>query len=136
MLYCHRVVVLPMKLVVHFFSRCLVYLLACSIVLLSLYTIFGDRGAVHLWRLRGEKEKIDAQNYRLDRENEALRDRITRLRSDNSYLEAIAREELNLVRPGEVIYRFPPAQSRSNPSGTRRDSSSESRLSRRPAAQR
>ncbi len=118
-----------MKLLVHFSSRWLLYFLACSIVLLSLYTILGERGAIHLWRLRGEKEKLDAQNYRLHNENEALRRRITRLRSDDSYLETIAREELNLVRPGEVIYRFPPSQPRSNRSNIFRDSSSEPRLS-------
>jgi len=35
-----------------------------------------------------------------------LRDRIYRLRHDDLYLEKIAREELGLVRPGEIIYRF------------------------------
>ncbi len=117
-----------MKLFVHFLSRWLFYFLAGSIVLLSLYTVLGERGAIHLWRLTGEKEKIDAQNYRLHKENEALRQRITRLRSDNAYLETIAREELNLVRPGEVIYRFPPSKPRTNRPGALRDSASEPSL--------
>ncbi|MGE5302932.1 MAG: FtsB family cell division protein [Alphaproteobacteria bacterium] len=95
-----------MKFPLRFSSRWLLYCLACSIVLLSLYTIVGDRGAIHLWRLQGEKAKLDEQNYRLHRDNEALRQRILRLRNDDAYLEMIAREELNLVRPGEVIYRF------------------------------
>ncbi|MGH7928529.1 MAG: FtsB family cell division protein [Candidatus Binatia bacterium] len=79
---------------------------ASLIVLLLVYAIVGERGAIHLWRLQGEKVKLDEQNYRLQKDNEALRDKITRLRSDNRFLEQIAREELNLVRPGEVIYRF------------------------------
>ena len=112
----------------HFSSRWLLYCLACSIVLLSLYTIIGERGAIHLWRLRGEKAKLDEQNYRLSKENEALRQRITRLRYDDSYLEKIAREELNLVRPGEVIYRFPPAEPRGNRSRTLSEPPSKSRL--------
>lgn len=102
-----------MKLLVYVKSRWLLCGLACSIVALSLYTIIGERGAVHLWRLRGEKAKLDGQNYRLSKENEALRQRINRLRHDDSYLEKIAREELNLVRPGEIIYRFPPSEPRS-----------------------
>ena len=118
-----------MKFLTHFSSRWLLYFLACSIVLLSLYTILGERGAIHLWRLRGEKTKLDAQNYRLYKENEALRERITRLRYDDSYLEKIAREELNLVRPGEIIYRFPPSESRSKRSRALSDPLSESRLS-------
>ena len=106
----------------------MLYFLACSIVLLSVYTIIGERGAIHLWRLRGEKAKLDEQNYRLSKENEALRQRITRLRYDDSYLEKIAREELNLARSGEIIYQFPPSEPRSKRSRALSDSLSESRL--------
>ncbi len=42
-----------------------VYLIGALIVLLSLVTIVGERGALHLWRLRGEKSRLDEQNYRL-----------------------------------------------------------------------
>jgi len=90
------------------------YLLSSLILLLSLYTIVGERGAIHLWRLRGEKIALDEQNYRLQKENEALRQRLARLRGDDLYLEQVAREELNLARPGEVIYRFPPAEVKKN----------------------
>ena len=125
-----------MRFLLHFSSRWLLYFLACSIGLLSLYTILGDRGAIHLWRLQGEKEKLDEQNYRLHKENDALRQRIFRLRNDDSYLETIAREELNLVRPGEIIYRFSSPDSLSNRSRTRTDPpakapSSEKQKSRR-----
>jgi cell division protein FtsB len=91
-------------------SRWIIYILTCLIVLLALYTVAGDRGAIHLWRLRGEKAKLDEQNFRLQKETEALRQRIAQVRNSNFYLEKLAREELNLVRPGEVIYRFPAAQ--------------------------
>ena len=87
-------------------QRWLIYLLGSLIVLLSLVTIVGERGVLHLWRLHGEKDRLDEQNYRLQKENEALRERVYRIRNDNAYLEKLAREELNLVRPGEVIYRF------------------------------
>jgi cell division protein FtsB len=92
-------------------------LLAALILLLLLVTIVGERGALHLWRLRGEKTQLDEQNYRLQRANEALRQKIARVRGDNRYLEKLAREELNLVRPGEVVYRFPKADSRANRPG-------------------
>jgi cell division protein FtsB len=115
----------PTKLLRHFSSRWLLYFLASSIVLLAAYTIVGDRGAIHLWRLQEEKAKLDDQNYRLQKENEALRQRIVRLRTDDSYLEMIAREELNLVRPGEVIYRFSPPAPTGNRSRARNDSPSE-----------
>ncbi len=92
---------------------------AAVIGLLLIYAVVGERGAIHLWRLEGEKGKLDEQNYRLQKANEALREKITRLRTDDSFLEKIAREELNLVRPGEVIYRFRAAQPEGNKSPVR-----------------
>jgi cell division protein FtsB len=96
-----------MTLPFHISQRHLVYVLGGLILLLAVVTVFGERGAIHLWRLRGEKSRIDEQNYRLQKENELLRQRVSRIRNDNHYLEKLAREELNLVQPGEVIYRFP-----------------------------
>ena len=105
------------------------YLLGSLILLLLLVTIVGERGALHLWRLRGEKTQLDEQNYRLQKTNEELRRRIARIRSDNRYLEKLAREELNLVRPGEVVYRFPKSDSRANRADPLTESASQSSLS-------
>jgi cell division protein FtsB len=109
-----------------------VYLIGSLIVLLSLVTIVGERGALHLWRLRGEKSRLDEQNYRLQKENEALRQRVYRIRNDDDYLEKVAREELNLVRPGEIVYRFQNQGSRSAP---RREPNEKAPESRPEAAQ-
>jgi cell division protein FtsB len=89
------------------------YLIGSLIILLSLVTIVGERCALHLWRLRGEKSRLDEQNYRLQKENEALRRRVYSIRNDDDYLEKVAREELNLARPGEIVYRFQSDRSRS-----------------------
>jgi cell division protein FtsB len=93
-------------------QRWFLYLLGGGISLLCFVTIIGERGVFHLWRLKAEKRRLDEQNYRLQKENESLRQRISRLRHDDYYLEKFAREELNLVRPGEIIYRFPPAEAK------------------------
>lgn len=122
-----------MMLRLHLSKRWFLYFLALLVLLLSLFTIVGERGALHLWRLRGDKANLDEQNYRLQKENEALRQRITRLRNDDFSLEKIAREELNLVRPGEVIYRFPSSEPRKSRSRALSELPSESRPS---AAQR
>ncbi|MGZ8423723.1 MAG: FtsB family cell division protein [Candidatus Binatia bacterium] len=91
------------------------YLLGSLILLLSLVTIVGERGALHLWRLAGEKSRIDEQNSRMQRDNELLRQKVFRVRHDNHYLEKLAREELNMARRGEVVYRFSKAEARRNP---------------------
>jgi len=105
------------------------YAWAALILLLLFYAVVGERGAIHLWRLQGEKAKLDEQNYQLQRDNEALREKINRLRTDDFYLEKIAREELNLVRPGEVVYRFPSSPSKDEKSRVISAPASESRPS-------
>jgi cell division protein FtsB len=111
----------PMKFAFQLPQSWFLYLLAFGISLLCFVTMIGDRGVFHLWRLKGEKRRLDEQNYRLQKENESLRRRISRLRHDDTYLEKFAREELNLVRPGEIIYRFAPSEPKTglgSPSGT------------------
>ena len=93
-------------------QRWLIYLFSALIVLLASITVVGERGVLHLWRLRGEQSRLDEQNFRLQKKNEALRQRIYRIRNDNAYLEKLAREELNHVRPGEIVYRFSNAGNR------------------------
>ena len=107
-------------------QRWLIYLFSALIVLLALITVIGERGVLHLWRLRGEQSRLDEQNFRLQKENEALRQRIYRIRNDNAYLEKLAREELNLVRPGEIVYRF------SNPGNRPANQKPESRHNTKP----
>ena len=84
---------------------------------LSFFTVFGERGALHLWRLWDEKAKLAERNFVLHKENESLRERIDRIRRDDAYLEKIAREELGLVRPGEIIYRFGGSESKKRRAG-------------------
>ena len=109
--------ILPLTLMkFHLSPRWPMYLIGSLIVSLALVTIVGERGVLHLWRLRGEKSRIDEQNYRMQRNNEALRQKIARVRQDDYYLEKLAREELNMVRPGEIVYRFSKSEARRAPS--------------------
>jgi cell division protein FtsB len=108
-------------------QRWLIYLLATLIVSLSLVTIVGERGVLYLWRLHGEKNRLDVQNFHLQRENETLRQRLFRIRNDDDFLEKLAREELNMVRPGEVVYRFQSPTSGGAARQERNPSTSESR---------
>ena len=107
-----------------------IYLIGALILLLSLVTLVGERGALHLWRLRGEKVRLDEQNYRLQKENESLRQRVLSIRNDDDYLEKLAREELNMTRPGEIVYRF---QTQGSREAERREPN-EAASQRRPAA--
>ncbi len=62
--------------------------------------------------------RLDRQKSRIKHEmllnlahNEILCREIHRLKNDKLYIEANARENLGMVKPGEVSYRFYPADS-------------------------
>lgn len=97
--------------------RWLLYVFSALVATLSFFTVFGERGALHLWRLWDEQTKLAERNFVLHKENESLRERIDRIRRDDAYLEKIAREELGLVRPGEIIYRFGGSESKKRRAG-------------------
>ena len=61
---------------------------------------------VKLHRLSKREQTLRAEIERLERENQHLRDRIFALEHDPVYVEKVARDELGLSRPDEVIYKF------------------------------
>jgi cell division protein FtsB len=69
----------------------------------------GDRGLVRLLRLRAEQRRIEARNAEIEADNARLREEVHRLRVDRRTIEKIAREELGMARPRELIYQFAPA---------------------------
>ena len=75
-------------------------------ILLAFSTVWGDRGMLHWQSLSAERESLEAQIFILLRENEALRECIVRLKTDDSFLERVVREEIGFVRPDEIVYRF------------------------------
>ena len=98
-------------------QRWIIYLFSSLFVALALFTAFGERGIFHLWRLRGEQKQLQERNFVLQKENETLRARVDRIRHDDLYLEKIAREELGMIRTGEIVYRFASPDSKRNKSG-------------------
>jgi len=78
---------------------------ALGLVLFVIAAIYGDHGLVHLRRLRAEQQDLEHAAFQLQQRNEALRQRIHRLQSDDAYVEKLARERLGLVKNGEVVYR-------------------------------
>jgi cell division protein FtsB len=71
-----------------------------------LFTIFGGRGLIQIYHLKEEKERIKIVNARLREENQKLAEQIKRMKHSKEEVEKIAREELGLVKKGEVVYQF------------------------------
>lgn len=86
-------------------QRFLLYIIGFA-SLLILFTFFGGRGLVQIYHLKDEQEKIQTANARLREENRRLAEQIARMKNGKGEVEKIAREELGLVKKGEVIYQF------------------------------
>lgn len=71
--------------------------------------IFGDNGLLQIGELRRVRMALSVEINKLNRENEEIRKEIRGLREDSYYIEKVAREELNLVRPNEVVYQIIPS---------------------------
>ena len=69
--------------------------------------VFDRNGLARVERLERELEFLERANREIRRENDALRQRIRAFHSDPGYVEKIARDELGMVGPDEIIYQFP-----------------------------
>jgi cell division protein FtsB len=80
--------------------RALIFATACVIV----NSLFGDAGLAAKMRARRNYAVAEDQLRRLRNENAGLRQQVRRLESDTREIEDVARKELGLIRPGEVIF--------------------------------
>ncbi len=74
--------------------------------LLGVHSALGEGGLSRVERLRGERVRAEARNARLAGENADLIARVRALRDDPEIIATVARDQLGLVRPGEIVIRF------------------------------
>jgi cell division protein FtsB len=70
---------------------------------LAVNALIGERGLSETLRARREFNATIAELSRLQYENAALGDAIRRLSHDAPTIEGVARAELGLIRPGEIL---------------------------------
>jgi cell division protein FtsB len=81
--------------------------LAGSIAILLFFTIFGGRSVLQIYHLKEERERIRIVNDHLREENQKFSEQVARMKHNKKEeVEKFAREELGLVRKGEVVYQF------------------------------
>lgn len=61
-------------------------------------------------KLQAEKQKIAREIAQAQETNRRLQLEVEQLKNNPVYIERIARDRLNLGRPGEIIFRFDPYQ--------------------------
>jgi cell division protein FtsB len=83
--------------------RALNYLLVFAVAVLLVDALVGERGLVATTRAQRVSDELESEVQRLRGENAALRDKKRRLTEDPTTIELKAREELGLIRPGEIL---------------------------------
>ncbi len=83
----------------------LVFLLVFALFIsVAVRSVFGERGVVELLRLRGQAARLEsdvtAMQTQLAQEVVVIRE----LRDGEEIIERLARERLNMAKPGEVTY--------------------------------
>jgi len=75
-------------------------------IYLAVSLIFGDMGILKYSELKERKVYLEKQITEVERENKLLRSEVKLLKEDPYYKEKYAREEFELARPDEYIFRY------------------------------
>ncbi len=81
-------------------------LLLCFLGLLLLLSLLGDRSLLQLYQMGRVRAHLEQEIETLKHENALLRQEVEAMRRHPSQTEEIARRDLGLVRPGEIVYQF------------------------------
>jgi len=81
-------------------------LLLVFLLLMSLLITFGNRGIVDNYFMSKKLAQLKSQTERITAENNELIKGINLLRNDINYIEIIARNELGMVKKGDIVYRW------------------------------
>jgi cell division protein FtsB len=83
-------------------GRCLLIL----IIAMGLVIVFGNRGIRDNYVMRERLMALKKSNQALVKENKELYGITQLLRDDLPYIEQVARNELGMVKKGDLVYRI------------------------------
>jgi cell division protein FtsB len=82
-------------------------ILGLALFALLVHDIFGAHGFIAMRRTQKQIEQVRERIGKLNDENKSLSNQVNSLKTDPKAIERIAREEMGLARPGEIIYKLP-----------------------------
>ena len=89
---------------------------AAAVLSLVLLEVVGENGYLERRARRRQIQALTGEIGKLRDEKQQLNQRVKDLRSDPHAIEELAREQLRLGRPGEIIVTLPPRPQPSPPS--------------------
>jgi cell division protein FtsB len=72
---------------------------------MALLITFGNRGLVDNYLMNKRLTQLKSQSSEITTENNDLKKKILLLRNDLIYIETLARNELGMVKEGDIVYR-------------------------------
>lgn len=75
-------------------------------LLITVYTVFGDKGLLDTYNISKDRDGIVAYNASLEEKNRVLEQEIALLKDDKRYIASIARKQLGMIGSDEIIYKF------------------------------
>jgi cell division protein FtsB len=75
------------------------------VLLMGCLITFGDRGLIDNYRMKEKLLVLKKTNHEITLENILLKKNILLLRDNLSYIEMTARNELGMVKKGDLVYR-------------------------------
>ena len=92
-----------------FWRRHLLKILGLALLAVGIHDVFGEHGYLAMRRSQQQVEELRGEIERLNQENHALAEHVNALKTDPDTIEKIAREEMGLAKPGELIFKLPAA---------------------------
>jgi cell division protein FtsB len=80
------------------------YALIAVTVVLLVDAVVGEKGMLALLQARKEFAAVERALEQSRNDNESLRQTARRLREDPTAIEAVARRDLGLIKPGEKVF--------------------------------
>jgi len=81
--------------------------LGLGLVVFLFHDLFGPRGLLTMRRQQKELSQLQQEIRRLQEENRRVAEEIEALKTDPKTVERIAREEMGLAKPNELVFRLP-----------------------------
>jgi len=80
--------------------------LVVFLLLMALLITFGNRGLVDNYLVNKRLAQLKSQSNEITIKNNDLKRKILLLRNDLTYIETLARNELGMVKEGDIVYRL------------------------------
>lgn len=107
-----------------FWRRHLLKILGLALLAVGIHDVFGAHGYLAMRRSQQQIEELRGEIERLNQENQKLAEHVNALKTDPDTIEKIAREEMGLAKPGEMIFKLPPTPAGAAPAEAGKPNSS------------